>query len=302
MKKKKQIAHRHDLLAKRALSDLKTARDLIRHNFSPGIVKALDLQSLQLTNGSFVDEKLKEKRSDVVLCAKMDGKPAFVSFIIEHQSEEDPLMPARLMAYNARLMEQYLRNNRYGPVPVILNKVLYSGSKPYQGAKSLAGAFSAPTLALEVMQEDFLIDLASKAPQQISKEGQAALLQLSLQIRQSSDFWRLLQANYLGLQVLITRSPYAGSVIVYMLEEGEADPRQMLEEIRNLNPEIQQKVMSTYDQLIQQGMQQGMQQGVQQGIQQGMQQGIQQGVQQAIHRLAQRQGISKAEASKLLQP
>ena len=44
--------------------------------------------------------------------------------------------------------------------------------------------------------------------------------------------------------------------------------------------------MSTYDQLIQQGMQQG----------------IQQGVQQAIHRLAQRQGISKAEASKLLQP
>ena len=62
----------------------------------------LDLGKLVPVPGSFVDETLKWRHTDLLFTAPLDGRDAFVYLLIEHQSSDDPLMAFRVMRYVVR--------------------------------------------------------------------------------------------------------------------------------------------------------------------------------------------------------
>jgi predicted transposase/invertase (TIGR01784 family) len=62
--------------------------------------------------GSFVDEALRWRHSDVLFTAPLDGHHAFVYALIEHQSSDDPLMAFRMMRYVTRIWDQSSASTR----------------------------------------------------------------------------------------------------------------------------------------------------------------------------------------------
>ena len=77
------------------LSHLPTARSLIETRFPAAVVEQLDLDSIVIESGSFIDPSLAEKFSDVLLSVKMrlsqegSRQRVLAYFLFEHKSEPD---------------------------------------------------------------------------------------------------------------------------------------------------------------------------------------------------------------------
>jgi predicted transposase YdaD len=94
----------------------------------PGIAVRLDLGRLAPVPGSFVDEALKWRHSDVLFTAPLDGRDAFVYVLVEHQSSDDPLMAYRVLRYITRIWDQYEREHPNARrLPAVIPLVVYQG-------------------------------------------------------------------------------------------------------------------------------------------------------------------------------
>lgn len=67
------------------------------------LVNHIDFATLALCPGSFVDEALKERYTDLLFSALIGERPALFYFLIEHQSTQDDLMGFRLLRYEVRI-------------------------------------------------------------------------------------------------------------------------------------------------------------------------------------------------------
>jgi hypothetical protein len=78
--------------------------------------------------GSFVDEDLRWRHSDVLFTAPLDGRDAFVYVLVEHQSSDDPLMAFRVLRYITRIWGQYEREHpKARRLPAVIPLVVYQG-------------------------------------------------------------------------------------------------------------------------------------------------------------------------------
>ena len=68
------------------------------------------------------------------------------------------------------------------------------------------------------------------------------------------------------------------TIIVYVLEVLEVDETYILEISEGITPKLKDKIMSTYDRLIEKGIGTGIELGIEQGIEQGIEKGIEQGI------------------------
>jgi predicted transposase YdaD len=90
----------------------------------------LDLTSLRLINGSFVDEELTNRHADVLMRTRLDGRDAFVYVLIEHQSSPDPMMPLRMLRYLTRIWDRHLQEHpKAKRLPMIVPLVVYQGPR-----------------------------------------------------------------------------------------------------------------------------------------------------------------------------
>ena len=121
----------HDSFAKKTLSNLEVAKDLLKAHLAPELVRRIDWNTLRITNKSYVTEQLNQLHSDVVYSCQVGGKKAYIYTLIEHQSTADPMMPFRILQYNVLLMEEHLAQG-HKQLPIVINLCLYSGQQsPY---------------------------------------------------------------------------------------------------------------------------------------------------------------------------
>ncbi len=92
----KSVKTPHDAIIKAILEKIELAKSFFQTYFPEEIVKHIDFDRLELTNKSYVDEKLKEKHSDIVYKTKFKGIDTFLYILFEHQSTPDPMMVFRL--------------------------------------------------------------------------------------------------------------------------------------------------------------------------------------------------------------
>ena len=61
----------------------------------PRLAAAIDFDTLALAPGSFVDEALRERHTDLLYAVRLRERDALSYLVFEHQSVVDPLMPFR---------------------------------------------------------------------------------------------------------------------------------------------------------------------------------------------------------------
>jgi predicted transposase/invertase (TIGR01784 family) len=159
-----------------ALSHLPTARSLIETQLDARALNELNLDTLRLETGSFVDTDLREKFSDLLFSVDLVGssrkgaRQAYIYFLFEHKSQTDPLTVFQLLSYIVRIWEKRLREGL--ELCPLIPLVVYHGESGWTAARSLAELLEAPD-ALAEYQVNFrfpLLDLSQLADEEIGGE------------------------------------------------------------------------------------------------------------------------------------
>jgi predicted transposase/invertase (TIGR01784 family) len=97
----------HDSVFRRVLGVPENMASQLRAVLPPEVAARLDLARLARVPGSFVDETLKWRHSDLLFTAPAEGRDALVYVLVEHQSSSDPLMALRMLRYITRVWDRY---------------------------------------------------------------------------------------------------------------------------------------------------------------------------------------------------
>lgn len=159
----------HDAVFRRIFAMPANAASQLCAVLPPGITARLDLARLAPVRGSFVDEALKWRHSDVLFTAPLDGQDAFVYVLVEHQSSDDPLMAFRVLRYVTRIWDQYEREHpKARRLPAVVPLVVYQGDDQWTSPVQLLDVIDLSPAAKQEMQAwlprfGFLLDDLTRA-------------------------------------------------------------------------------------------------------------------------------------------
>lgn len=139
------VSSPHDALFKAAFSDTEQAAPLLRSQLDPRIADAIDWSTLERVSGSFIDETLRSRFTDLLFVCRIGGREALVYLLVEHQSRSDHWMALRMLRYVLRIWERYRRDHPEAVLlPPVLGVVLHHST----------GRWSAPEEVLDLVDLD----------------------------------------------------------------------------------------------------------------------------------------------------
>jgi len=111
----------HDALFKSAFEAPAVVAALLRALLPAAIRSVVAWNTLEGKGGSFVDAKLSDQHSDLLFCAQLRiGKPKLVYFLLEHQSTRDPKMPLRMLSYQNRIWDRFVKDHPRARLPPVI--------------------------------------------------------------------------------------------------------------------------------------------------------------------------------------
>lgn len=133
----------------------------------PALLVRLDLTTLAIEAGSYVDSELASSESDLLFSATFGDRKGFIYLLFEHQSSVDPLMAWRLLKYVIRILDRHVQANGGGsgalPLPIVIPVVLHHSSTGWIAPTRLDALFDReliadPVVATHVPRFEFLLD------------------------------------------------------------------------------------------------------------------------------------------------
>ncbi|MDR2754514.1 MAG: Rpn family recombination-promoting nuclease/putative transposase [Planctomycetaceae bacterium] len=128
-----ELAHPHDLLARRFLLDKELMASLLKHYDNTGVVRLLDLQALRCESPTTIDSQLQEVIGDLRFSTKFkNGAYSKVFLFFEHQSKKIKLYSLHCLRKILEFYEEWADNpqnaiTENGKFPYPLVVVLYHG-------------------------------------------------------------------------------------------------------------------------------------------------------------------------------
>ena len=149
------------------MSRKKKAVDFLARYLPKNVLPLINLDTISLSESKHLSDDGTSLYNDVLYrCELTQGQKAHSFVMCEHQSTLYPQMPLRLLKYNIAAIEGYL-NQDHGKFPVIVNIVLYHGSKPWNYSTAFSDYYVNPELGKEFLyMAPFTLVDVSKIPQQ----------------------------------------------------------------------------------------------------------------------------------------
>ena len=199
----------HDKLFKSVFSDPSNAVAHFTVCLPPELVSALDLSKAQHLPGSWVDEALRDRHSDVVHSVPFrstgatDGQTVSVLLhtIWEHQSTVDEMMSWRAHRYSSRLLEDWSREHPGQRLPPVIVLVLYHGQAEWTAPEELEELFAldgVTAAAREALRpylpkQRYLLEVVPEDPAQMrSGPGIARLTLITLKLGRTAGRWTVI--------------------------------------------------------------------------------------------------------------
>jgi len=274
-----QLPTPHNNFFQFALSQLPNARSLIETQISAAALAELNLDTLQLETGSFIDSDLREKFSDLLLSVRLSDSgveksndQALVYFLFEHKSQTDPLTAFQLLTYIVRVGEKRLRDGL--PLCPLVPLVVYHGESGWTAARSMRELVRTPKgLAdYQINFEFLLLDLSQLSDEEISG---GPVLRSTLRLLKYSRSAYL--ASKLGeiLELLASSLPagrlsgWIQAIGVYVMSVNKnIDSQQYKQTLKSVFP-TQFEPGSLADRLLIQGRKEGREKGREEGREEG---------------------------------
>jgi predicted transposase/invertase (TIGR01784 family) len=306
----KNTSNAEDKLFKITFSRPELVRELLLRTATPAFLGALQLDSLALTNASFVDEQLKEHFADLVFsCRTTAGDEVIVSLLLEHKSYLPQYPPFQIFRYQMNGWQQQM-NAKQKPATII-PIIFYHGKErwkalPWQGyLQGMCPAFEPFTLDGGYL----LIDLADLSDEEIARFRYGFLKTVLLLMKHRNERQYLLDnltyiLNFVEEEMEIDIQTDDFRIIFrYMtisLPINWADMKQLVKPlfkthstmtiIEELEQEIREEALKEG---LKQGLERGLEQGLVKGLEQGLVKGLEKGLEQGLE-----QGLEKGYAQK----
>jgi predicted transposase/invertase (TIGR01784 family) len=275
----------HDALFKAVFSQAELAAEELRCVLPPELVAQMDLTSLTLEAGSFVDEELREQHTDLLYSVRLAGRPARVYVLFEHQSKGEWWMALRLLRYMLRIWELCVADGAQ-QLPVIVPVVLHHGETGWRAATCFEGLFDLPPEAREFTPHFRFVldDLAAHSEAALLDRAASAFTRLVLsalqQMRGERALAELLR-GWAGLLREVGAAPNGQRALRllfrYIFVVRGAEELATIDAIDSVAVEIprgNEENMDTVDQQFDKFLDRfGRQEGLQQGRQEGRQEG-----------------------------
>ncbi len=262
----------HDKLLKAILSDKTLAADYFTHFLPANIAGQIDFDTLQLSSASYIDENLKESFADLVFdCTiKTDGEPIEIALLLEHKSYVDQYAPFQILYYTAAAWMQRIANKQ--PPRAVIPTLLYHGKEPWDYT-TIEDYFANLPKGLNAFlpKFDFVFNnLQAVADDQLWHITNQFLAANFLALKHYFDQqWLENNLRVLFAQSLEGKSKLNWQFHVYVLNFVKLKKQEIMELLLTLPTDQKTDILSTYDQLIEEGMQKGLEKGLQQGMQKG---------------------------------
>ena len=252
----------------------------------------LDLDTLTLQDGSFIDEEMREHQTDLLYQVQLKGGGAATIYLLfEHKSFPDALVALQLLRYMVSQWQQQVKEKV--PLTPIIPLVVYHGERAWHIATDFSALLEVPE-ALRQYQPDFryhLSDFSHLSDETIRGE---IWLRVVLSVLRAIFNPRLRHelddlANLVfRLSSQRTGVEYIRTIMYYMSDATEKVTRGDFEEVLLRQGAEGERLMATIAQeYIQEGIQLGIKQGIEQGIGQGIEQGIERGIERGRIKMLQ---------------
>lgn len=263
----------HDALFRRVLGEPANAASQLRAVLPATLVARLELEKLALVSGSFVDEELRSRYSDLLFSAPLDGHDAFVYVLVEHQSRTDPVMPFRMLEYVVRIWRRHLQQRRDGAaprLPVVIPLVVHQNRRPWTGPTEVSELIDLPPGNSEAMGDflprfQFLLDdLARVDEQALRARPLTPLARMALVLLKIATGNQRLAEDLAGwvddLHAVLERPGGVEdfiALVTYIENVGEAPADELHDLFARLGPQAKEAYVTTADMLRAEGRVEG---------------------------------------------
>ena len=125
------IINPHDKFFRTSFSRLDVVRSFIEEVLPKQYRDKINLDSLRLSNSSFIDEELSEHLADLVYQAEYAGEPAKISLLFEHKSYQEDFPELQLLQYMNNAYKEERKQKKKDKKPkkstVVIPIVLHHG-------------------------------------------------------------------------------------------------------------------------------------------------------------------------------
>ncbi len=281
---RKGDAKPHDGLFKHTFGDPAHLAGELESVLAPELLAELDVSTLHLLPGSFIDDELNSTHTDLLfeVRRRRGGERALLYLLFEHQSTSDGLMMLRLLEYLARIWRWHLEVAKLGlPLPPILPLVLHHSEHGWRVARDFHALVDLDgwpeTMRRHVPQFEIVLDDISRMPE-------AELLARPLSPDARATLWllehgrRLLEAlerettHALLRAVSSARGEEALRPCLSYIAQGIAPGSfQLVVTLvrKRLGPRVEALMNSIADELREEGRKLGIKQGIEKGARAG---------------------------------
>jgi predicted transposase/invertase (TIGR01784 family) len=271
----------HDKYARFVLQNRAVALEIIQFGLAPEICAMIDLDSLELSEDSFVDAKLQSQFSDVCYNGQTkEGEPIRISIIFEHKSDKDG---SALEQLNRYIYSTWSNDRKQGrALSLAIPILLYHGKEPIsKETPAVLFPKAPPDLLPFVPAFDYVLLDVCRLPDELLENLRFLLLRNILLALKYSRDENYLRQNWKKIIIFASELRNTGShlelfqaTIIYMSRVSNIFNENIIEMDNVLSSAEQLVVKPHVIKLYEDAMEKGIQKGVRQGLQQGVQEGI----------------------------
>jgi len=262
----------HDRFFRETFSHKETAVAFFKEFLPAEIVEAVDWDTLKDVPCSFIEETLRESRSDLLFEVSFLGQPLNLYCLFEHQSTQDKRMPLRLLGYMVRIWERFAKENLPSQalppiVPIILHQSLDRWEVPLRFCDSLAIPQSLRAI-VQGYQPDFcyqLIDLPAIGDLQKIDLSLAVIFQIMRTVEEKNILEAMDTVMRFMADVCKQRNDmsFLRTCMNYLFRaDTNVDKQALIRKLETIeNTTIKEQTMSIADVLIEHGRQEGIEKG-----------------------------------------
>ena len=198
------IQHAHDRFFRESMQDIEIVLPLAFLLLPSKVQSDIDWATVEIVKASWLDENLREHRSDVIYRAKNLSNDQWVYLLFEHKSTSEKKIHFQLLRYIIDIWDQHEKQNGPGDfLPLVIPIVVCHCKKPCKFDNSIKSNIAIINGAEEVIPDFrlFMLDLWFFEPEQIEESlptvalqrtGKVKMLLLALKYSRSSEAWNIL--------------------------------------------------------------------------------------------------------------
>lgn len=137
------LSNPHDSFFRGVFALPEVSAPFFERYLAPGVLAGLDLSTLRLEKDSFIDERLREQRSDLLFSVTaQSGRQALIYLLLEHKSYQDRWTAFQVLRYVMRVLDHHAGGSE--PLPAVLTLVLYHGENAWSAPTTIEELTEAP--------------------------------------------------------------------------------------------------------------------------------------------------------------